>query len=1105
MKRQIALFIFSIILCGSAIAYDFSAVCSNGQTLFYNIISDTLPYTVEVTKETSSYPYYSNELTGVVEIPESVEYNEMTYSVTSIGDSAFCYCRNMTSIIIPNSVTNIGDKVFYYCTGLSELTIPYSVDSIGMGAFSECRGLTEITVHENMTSIGKGAFAYCSGLTTVNFNATNCTYMGYGDSPVFSYCTALATLNIGERVTSIPPFAFYGCSGLAELTIPDNVTSIGNSAFAKCSGLVEVTIHEGITYIGTFAFYQCYGLMTLNFNAVNCTYMGTSGQPPFSQCTSLSTLNIGENVTFIPEYAFRLCDGVATINYNATNCSTMTSTYAGLTVSAFYDCSSLSTLNIGDNVESIPEKAFQDCPIVGALVLPNSVVSIGYSAFGNCDRLTEVTIPSSVTSIGEYAFSHCDSLTTVNFNAINCADMPLNVFVNNNAFSTLNIGENVTKIPANAFYECYSLTEVIIPNLVTSIGRYAFRDCTSLSSVTIPSSVTHIYNGAFTGCSGLVECHYMGDVAGWCGITIGNVTANPFYWAQNQYIGEEPIIDLIIPESVFEIMPFVFYGISSITTVTFPESISSIGDHAFYDCSGLTTVNFNAINCSMMGDGNYSVFYNCTSLSTLNIGGNVTSIPYDAFRNCDNIIDINVYSSTPPTIASSSVFESAVYSNATVWTPCPAATNYRNDSRWGQFANIRNEQTTIYNIAVQTADANMGDVSGDGSFTCDTEVELIATPNDGYRFLSWNDGNEDNPRTITVGGDSTFVASFRAVHTITASAGEHGSISPSGDVTVDEAADQSFTITPDTYYRIASVIVDGQTDVTAQLVDGVYTFVNVMEDHTISATFENIPYTIEVAVNNDELGSVSGGGTYNAGTEISITATPNDGYHFVSWNDANTDNPRTLIVTSDSTFVATFVRNQFTIIVLSSDSNGGSVTGEGIYPEGDTATLTATPSIGYCFVSWSDGNTDNPRMVEVVQDSTFVAEFSATMHRAVDTTVTSYLSVDEHTFYVSGVYSYVIPSDIGCDTIVDLTLQVLDEPEVFEISPNPAKSLICISLENYISSVEIYSTTGKLVLRKEIHANRAEMNVEWLVPGVYFIRMYGEDGGQPSVQRFVKE
>ena len=370
--------------------------------------------------------------------------------------------------------------------------------------------------------------------------------------------------------------------------------------------------------------------------------------------------------------------------------------------------------------------------------------------------------------------------------------------------------------------------------------------------------------------------------------------------------------------------------------------------------------------------------------------------------------------------------------------------------------------------------------------------------------------DENNTYTFpNVTEDHTIEATFTILtYTVSVSVGEHGNITHNnedGNAVVDCGDNQSFTITPETNYRIVNVIVDGQTDVTDLLVDGVYTFENVTANHTIAATFELVTYTITVSANNDEYGSVSGDGTYTVGTEISLTASPNDGYRFVSWNDGNTDNPRTLIVTSDSTFVATFVRSQFAITAISSDHDGGSVMGGGTYSEGDTATLTATPSIGYCFISWSDGNTDNPRMVEVVQDSTFVAEFSATVHRAVDTTVTSYLSVDEHTFYVSGVYSYIIPSDIGCDTIVDLTLQVLDEPKVFEISPNPAKSLINISSEDYISMVEIYSTAGRLVIQKQIDANMAEVNIEWLVPGVYFVRLFCEEGGQPVVQKFIKE
>ena len=1175
MRNLLLILLIAIGFANCALAYDFSAVCSTGQTLYYNITSNEGTYTVEVTSEFAEDPYYTDKPSGDLEIPESVENDGITYSVTGIGTKAFYICTSLLSVALPNTLTNIGDYAFRYS------------------------GIIEITIPEQVYSIGSWAFGDCGSLTTVNYNAINCTYMGgSGTYSVFTNCGALTTLIIGENVVNIPEFAFCKCYWLPTITIPSTVATIGNNAFLGVKNIVYEGSAEGSPWgarmVNGYIEEPLVYFDDTKTKIMACFTTATSVEIPssvtgigdhaFEECSGLTSIVIPNTVTDIGDYVLDNCSGLSVPVYNdewfvffppryATE-YTIPEGIKHIAGGAFSKYNNgLTLVTIPNTVTTIGNYAFYLCNDLMSIAIPDSVTTIGNGAFSSCSSLTSITIPESVTNVGSGAFEYCYNLTTVNFNAINCTSLgSMRGFGDCNALTTLNIGENVTRIPDYAFYDCDGLTGVlIIPNSVTEIGVSAFYSCGGFSSLTISENLTSFGRWAFGWCTGLT-----GE------LTIPNSVTNI---GDDAFRGCSGLTSIAFGSSLAEIGPYAFSNCEGLTSVTIPNTVTSIGNGAFYECNNLTTVNFNATNCTSMGTSGYYAFTDCPALTNLTIGENVTRIPNYAFYACEGFTDIYVYSSTPPTLVASSVFKPEVYSNATVWTPCPAAANYRSDSQWGQFANISNETTTIFNIAVQTADANMGDVSGEGGFTCDTEVTLTATPNDGYRFLSWNDGNEDNPRTITVGGDSTFVASFRAIHTITASAGEHGSIFPSGDVTIDEDADQTFTISPDncyqiasvlvdgveaidelvngvytflgvaddhtievtfalstytisvsagehgtithnnedgnavvncggnqsfiitpeTYYHIASVIVDGQTDVTDQLVDGVYTFENVTESHTISAIFEVNTYTISATVNNEEFGHVAGDGTYDAGTEISITATPNDGYRFVSWNDANTDNPRTLIVTSDSAFVAIFVRNQFTITVLSSDSNGGYVTGEGTYPEGDTATLTATPSVGYCFISWNDGGTDNPRMVEVVQDSTFVAEFSATVHRAVDTTVTSYLTIDEHTFYVSGIYSYVIPSDEACDTIVDLTLRVLDEPQTYDISPNPAKSLINISSENYISMVEIYSTTGRLVMQKEINAYQAEINIEGLVSGVYFVRLYGEDGHAPSVQRFVKE
>ena len=192
-----------------------------------------------------------------------------------------------------------------------------------------------------------------------------------------------------------------------------------------------------------------------------------------------------------------------------------------------------------------------------------------------------------------------------------------------------------------------------------------------------------------------------------------------------------------------------------------------------------------------------------------------------------------------------------------------------------------------------------------------------------------------------------------APNAITATASEGGFISPMGTVYVDDAENQSFTITPADCYQIASVTVD-ETDVTSELVNGVYTFENVTANHTIAATFEQITYTVAVTAgdngaitHNDETGDA----VVNCGEDMTFTITPAEGYMIetitVDEEEVATLNTYTFSnVTENHTIAATFTEiPEGSVVVMVNATEGGTVSPMGTQAvvSSQNLILTITP------------------------------------------------------------------------------------------------------------------------------------------------------------------
>ncbi|MBO7572132.1 MAG: DUF2436 domain-containing protein, partial [Bacteroidales bacterium] len=273
-----------------------------------------------------------------------------------------------------------------------------------------------------------------------------------------------------------------------------------------------------------------------------------------------------------------------------------------------------------------------------------------------------------------------------------------------------------------------------------------------------------------------------------------------------------------------------------------------------------------------------------------------------------------------------------------------------------------------FNITVVSANETMGTANGGGMYDYNAEIQISATPAEHYHFVSWNDGNTDNPRTITVTEDASYTATFAIDQfTITVVSDNESIGTTAGSGTYDYGEEVQISANPIEHYHFVSWN-DGNTDNPRTI--------TVTDDANYTATFAIDQFTITVDSNNENMGTTSGSGTYNYGEEIQISATPAEHYHFVSWNDGNTDNPRTITVTENASYTATFAIDQFTITVVSDNESIGTTAGSGTYDYGEEVQISANPIEHYHFVSWNDGNTDNPRTITVTEDANYTATFT---------------------------------------------------------------------------------------------------------------------------------
>ena len=984
-----------LLLCACAFALNSWAAAD---VIFGGIHYQIIDYTTEESANLeviADNSYKAENFTAAV-ISEPFKVGDITYTVTSIDESAFDGCSNITQITIPNTVTTIKRRAFSGCDGLTSVSFPSSVQTIGDESFNGCDNLEEIVIQSPVISIGQNSFSVCPKLATVVIQATD---ICFGDNTFYN-CTALETVTFPNHITNIL------CGGNVFNNCPfEKTTNVDDYRYLELDGnpyCVLVSVPSNIT--------------SLDINS-NCKAIGGSA------CrlkNSLITVSIPAGVTSIGDYAFNSCSKLTTV--------TIAGTVRTIGKQAFARCGNLTTLNILDGVESIGK----------------GVGSIGKEAFYYCENLTSVVIPGSVKDIGQSAFCYCYGITSVTFS------------------------EGVENIDYDSFGGC-KLTSIVIPNSIKKLevrSFWGFPD-DKLNSVTLPRNIEEVGNsypypfGDATIDLMLTEAESISDCNWWNVLGryfSGNCTCVWNY--KNKTVtaitdGDEGGGTVTIEGGQTHA-----YGSQVKLTAAPNEGFKFVGwSDGNHELERVITVQDNEAEGN--ADVNtYTAFFYDINQPTYDIvvttkgkgtttGGGIylpnaqvtlTATPTNAeiyhFVGWSNGTEIIDNKDTISFTATENVNLTAIFEGQTVeigdntvkargrmtdncvfrptisgfYTISSSFTNYYDDaygylldsegnvlaeddnggnSRNFQFqynleagntyyigagfANTETSGDVPLNISepvieILTATDGNGRVIGGGIFAYNSTKQLEAVPNTGYHFVRWTDdgeGNTDNPRTITITGNTTYKATFAInEYDITIADYTNGTIEGAGKYNHGQTV--TLTANPSTGYHFVDWG-EGTTDETT------ITF-SATKDTAFSPSFAINTYTLTATGANGSFEGIEQ--SYNHGATASITAKPDEGFEFASWRDGKTDNPLDTVITSDVALEAIFVVEGHTLYTITiTEPQNGTVKGGGVYEEDSIATLTATPAEGYHFVKWSDNVANITREIVVKGDTTLAAVF----------------------------------------------------------------------------------------------------------------------------------
>ena len=408
----------------------------------------------------------------------------------STKKSPWIWQEKIRTVVIEAGITSIGTYAFYGCPALEFVDYSTQLRSVGSYAFFGCSALETFTIMKQVHSVGYGSFGKCAKLSRITVTDGN-GWLKSEDGVLFSAdgkelwqypagksdrCYA-----IPDGTETIIQNAFEGCTNLVTVLVPSSVETIAPAAFRSCTSLDTLLLGDGLKYIKSNAFKDT------NVSRVICEG-GT---------TWISALEVSTTENPLPGFSLYgdigKCGDHAV--YYLTNSGVLTLEGEGETYT--------------DWDEDMNPADWSGWSDVKKAVVGEGITRLGDSAFFECASLTEVNLPKSLISVGERMFVGCTALTGIFVNADSAR------FKSEDGVLFTKDGNRLICYPAGK-----TETEYVVPNGTESIADGAFYGAANLKKITLPRSLKRVETDAFYGCDALANVRYMGDFNDWKNVKI---------------------------------------------------------------------------------------------------------------------------------------------------------------------------------------------------------------------------------------------------------------------------------------------------------------------------------------------------------------------------------------------------------------------------------------------------------------------------------------------------------------------------------------------------------------------------------------------------------